>query len=1326
MSPNPPIVPSRDALRALYRLAYGGSTIIAAVGSVFTVAGVSYDTQRRVRLAERLIETKRTIRSVSNSNGAAHVARMFEAAERGEDFSLETTRSQKRNTRRDYSALMTEKAQQQPAGGSPPVEMRYPLGEDKISGGVLAEQSSSSQKEWITCLERSTSIPSRSLSSPRSVKGLSSQPPPLSSRRIMQDRSWRTIPYNGTVESWDRGQTMKELPRSGPPSVRRVLVESYPRMRDTVNTTIQRGDRQTRHSARTSDKRGDPSRDSGEGQHGVERILASTQQQHKLRNHGVYGRPGKKLLAQQGREDASTPSHHGPKSNSSAAERLVAATQQQHKLHSHTVYSRPGKVNANVQARLNEYVALWLNTDGLPKSDSELRCDSGMQAGVALGRGNNSKRRGSMFVGNDSNLKPLRRNLSTSAREIDALSGSGSPSSPPSQHKNSQTPVESVQVTRSLTHTCGQDIQISSQEWSRPLQHATDDRGTPCALGTTQPVPAEEQHASTEVKRCPRTERRFHWVSLNYHSYSLFSPKDKPTTVESSQRSASTRREVPSSRQVMAPVALDIQLQPWPESVSGGIDIPKTPIAEKGLPENSHFEDVSVQHSLSSLVNDPSVNDLSGESPTYHVSRPCIQESPSQRWSDASFGSDNAFGQCVTLSRTQGYAVWHEYIYRVIKECGPPAGRNVWLKAMEYYAAPGDSRNWHLVDVLHKHFYKKFWRASPPYYDSDAGRLLTRHVIEVAPTSQRAAELLFPFDGKDVELEAEFLSKGMAYTAVQRSMILFANASRYLMDLWNDGDDNDSVISELRKIVKIAKVQDIELVEGLFFSTIQRLTSNGRIEQAQALFDEMVYYHQVEPSFLTRSILVCGHAKAGDWNRVAKEIEAMHNVHDLSRREPLGYSLMFNDVLVEYASRRSVAQTHDFLVHALGYWGLVPTSAISATAIQAFLVDRRFDLVREWIETVRILFPQVDTETSRFAWHLGSVWEDINASCVEVEEACRALCYQKDASKVQLSLREMVRLALARDIATKLHAAEVAETGRKGNDNFPADSIWALNHLLERAQSFASTTSADGESQAIESPEARELLVQVESVARLDKLFSTKGKFTDPTSIDIQGSSQSRNPQNRAGPAHAASLQSHVPTDLMLDILPILPKLERLMDEYYSIRQKEGLPVSHEILKYTCQKLRKADRRNDVMKLLKATFDSAYVRTPTGVMFDLSVMEMWLRCAYETKSISQCVTVFWAVLDAGEDYVLTSKFFLLAKMTYNRVRQNRFETVSRHNAAKHEELEYLLHKLSRKLWLDYKGAGPAVDKARRAEYRSLKNQTRRRLIVGNERIVEVS
>ncbi|KDB25959.1 hypothetical protein H109_02217 [Trichophyton interdigitale MR816] len=87
------IVPSRSALRVLRRLALAGSTA-SVIGSVCTVATITYEVNRRVRLAEHLVEQKRTLESscpnYSTSGRGLAVERMMEAAEAGEFLGLDS------------------------------------------------------------------------------------------------------------------------------------------------------------------------------------------------------------------------------------------------------------------------------------------------------------------------------------------------------------------------------------------------------------------------------------------------------------------------------------------------------------------------------------------------------------------------------------------------------------------------------------------------------------------------------------------------------------------------------------------------------------------------------------------------------------------------------------------------------------------------------------------------------------------------------------------------------------------------------------------------------------------------------------------------------------------------------------------------------------------------------------------------------------------------------------------------------------------------------------------------------------------------------------
>ncbi|KAJ9317393.1 hypothetical protein DTO271D3_2214 [Paecilomyces variotii] len=96
-------VPSRNALRVLRQLALAGST----VGSVCTIAALTYEVHRRVRVAERIIENKRTLQSSAPNydatSAAKRLARMMEAAEAGEFMGLESMKADDRRRKKERS-----------------------------------------------------------------------------------------------------------------------------------------------------------------------------------------------------------------------------------------------------------------------------------------------------------------------------------------------------------------------------------------------------------------------------------------------------------------------------------------------------------------------------------------------------------------------------------------------------------------------------------------------------------------------------------------------------------------------------------------------------------------------------------------------------------------------------------------------------------------------------------------------------------------------------------------------------------------------------------------------------------------------------------------------------------------------------------------------------------------------------------------------------------------------------------------------------------------------------------------------------------------------
>lgn len=110
-------VPSRNALRVLRQLALAGST----VGSICTIATITYDVHRRVRIAERIIENKRTIQSSAPNydatSAARRLARMIEAAEAGEFMGLDSLKDDDRKLRkrRDSQVASASPAQDEQA-----------------------------------------------------------------------------------------------------------------------------------------------------------------------------------------------------------------------------------------------------------------------------------------------------------------------------------------------------------------------------------------------------------------------------------------------------------------------------------------------------------------------------------------------------------------------------------------------------------------------------------------------------------------------------------------------------------------------------------------------------------------------------------------------------------------------------------------------------------------------------------------------------------------------------------------------------------------------------------------------------------------------------------------------------------------------------------------------------------------------------------------------------------------------------------------------------------------------------------------------------------
>lgn len=97
MLPRTPAAPSKNALRVLRQLALAGSTL----GSLCTVATITYDTHRRVGVAQQILQNKRTLQTSAPyydaTSTARRLSRMLEAAEAGKFDGLESMKDERWN-----------------------------------------------------------------------------------------------------------------------------------------------------------------------------------------------------------------------------------------------------------------------------------------------------------------------------------------------------------------------------------------------------------------------------------------------------------------------------------------------------------------------------------------------------------------------------------------------------------------------------------------------------------------------------------------------------------------------------------------------------------------------------------------------------------------------------------------------------------------------------------------------------------------------------------------------------------------------------------------------------------------------------------------------------------------------------------------------------------------------------------------------------------------------------------------------------------------------------------------------------------------------------
>lgn len=961
----------------------------------------------------------------------------------------------------------------------------------------------------------------------------------------------------------------------------------------------------------------------------AQRIIEATQKQHKVDSHTVYGRP---------RESR----------NVSPVLKIVTAAQQQHKVQSHGVYGRPHKTKDAALPQLANSVREWLS----PSSGKRQRASHA----ITFSRPNTSCQ--------PTPNHALTRHYSTSVKETQLES------KPPFVWPLS---IDSSQYVDPFFRN---DAAVSE---TTEGQKTRDIELVPLSPAHRPPIDGtsdQTQHTSQgiNINRLDIAKSEV-FGSIERHE----GPGAGFVLASPSHRAGSdiTPKHAQVSSQDIYVAGLDFAI--------GGLStlLPDVSRELMILMEHHLFRpDESGDHKHQPVKDIASFPGPSTSDTIRSSDQPLLADSLDTR--------DFRSARSVTATETSGetfepsalVAQLITVIDTVRYEKGSEAARKLATQAIDIYAARGTLEDLHAIDDISLQFGKEL-RLS---MQSKAMCQLIHHLLntDLEEDRERAGRLLF-YRGLDDMKTDDRSNKVIGYQYERQ-------ARGYIEWLCSADVSSFKVVREFRKVIEIVYERGVPPGEGLFAPLLRRFLARGELKYLCKTFEEMEAAHAIVASGHTRKLLLLAFAKAHDWEQITTEFEKMHR-DGISRKEPMSYATLFNEVFREYAISEPVEKVHDFVVNAICYWGLVPTSPVSATAVAAYIRHRRYDLIREWNEAIGQMYTQVTIRGNRFTLMLANTWEEIGASCEEIEEACMSILLGSD-NVVPPRFRNIVQEALAGHLATKIHDTK---SDGEASKNLVGESGEADDLSLQLKSAFAVILEDAGESGVVMRGSVADLLDQSNAALRLRTFL---GAQTDIATPEVTRAIRLERPVRTHVMSKSEAVSRPVPPELRRELLPDRATVVSLVSNYYSQFLKRGERVDHAILTLTCRQLSLAQRQYDMAALIWHIYQGPAVQGPDGIMFDISVIQLWMETAYSLKSPIVCRQIFCAILEKGTAIRLTHRFILLAEMALHKAFGAEFS--HRHKSLKimQVELKHLLSLISDRFYLQRKVVGPKRRKER--------------------------
>jgi hypothetical protein len=1225
MLTKPPLVPSKDALRLLRQLAFAGTTL-AAIG----VVTLNYNFHRQIRLAEQCLETKRQIRALSNGRGDAHMARVIEAAENGQDFSIQAMREQRIRERRFTSSI------------------------DKIETPQESGRSQTQHDELRAYLTRE-----RNAQKIRKATVAMTSTPPIH----VYGRPKR---FTKPTSSWPSGETGDTQPQRPPTPLARI---------GTISTNAKEA---------------------------ADKIKRATMAMTSTAPAHVFGRPKPAVPEARPNLHGSVASwlseRAGFQTKTDAASALVGPSSTSAL---GVMVSRQNNTTTSPSTNSVDRPAMALDRHGLGDTESEPTLGSSTFAGkfqrtpTVLHHYPEETNRPIQNIFSKAIEEDIPRQqdpvipITPSDRDIplrDAIqarqsvaTGLSSLDAVDARSKNTSSAL--------LPPKEPDGDQKGPTSSALPTEHNAQDSVAGKLLTSFQERQADESFSSQETLPIDLTDR------AEARKYEAGSADRLLTTDKSSLGSTAKANEASSTWQTFC----RIQFQHHADEPKSGFDywpylqsLHGSPSAEEQQDrvhaadkemveeqqrlsqEGAHAQNVQTGDEQTQVMRrwTPFPKFSAVPMPTNsqrHLDRDVVPEHA--RWpidphkelrqSEDILNKSMQEATAVAVMTAEEKAKLALHIQNVLSSDGLVEGQRAWKTAVD-----GRLRHKDLaaVDFLYAEFVEKgVVKVSPRHYMTQA---LVQWHYERGKVSARAAEILFPDPeaGVSCSVESGFRQPGSQISLFKERRMRSLFALRFLQGLWELRANSDWLMLHFRRVIVAAKLRGVKLVEELFALVIRFLASCGNMTTAQAVYDEMVFYHQIEASFLSRTLLLRGYARIGDWYRVEREVEELHYCGQ-SRSRPHGYALTINAVLQEYAARSSIEQFQNFLIRAVSCWGLVPTSAVSATAIQTYLSQKRYDLVREWMETLQVLFPQIQTETGSFQWLMGNSWQRTGANCEEIEEAIKALAYRNPHTKLKSHSLPMIHEALARDLTVKFDAAQSKTTSHLGSSHSAsteANDFSSTGTIEDHLSSpFPLATSTVSQNQAA-TPEVFDLHCQLAAAQRLNGFLTgtTSSEAVEKFSFpDSEPDNADANIRLDKGPTPSTSalahLQDSIPMILTAEFLPEATAITAAILDFYRTRSAHGLPTDHSLLPWIGEKLLQADRAFDAVFVMQKVYGDRMIRQLVKLEmegaggerrsdetrpgresggFGIEFFEFWMRLAWVTRSLAQWKRVVEEVL----------------------------------------------------------------------------------------------